>query len=87
MHARGGSVTPLDAYRDDPAMLRACINDIMGTLALLEGGKVALANPQTRTPEHAEIVELRKKVASLERSLGRKTYELDVAGELSRDWT
>lgn len=54
---------------------------------LLEGGKVALANPQTRTPEHAEIVELRKKVASLERSLGRKTYELDVAGELSRDWT
>ena len=54
---------------------------------LLEGGRAALANPQTRTPEHAEIAELRKKVASLERSLGRKTYELDVAGELSRDWT
>lgn len=34
---------------------------------LLEGGKAALANPQTRTPEHAEIAELRKKVASLER--------------------
>jgi hypothetical protein len=34
-----------------------------------------------------EIVELKKKVAALERSLGRKTYELDVAGELSRDWT
>lgn len=54
---------------------------------LLEGGKAALANPNTRTPERAEIVELRKKVAALERSLGRKTYELEVAGELSRDWT
>ncbi|MDT0167110.1 transposase [Actinotalea sp. AC32] len=54
---------------------------------LLEGGKTALASPQTSTPEHAEIAELKKKVASLERSLGRKTYELDVAGELSRDWT
>jgi len=31
--------------------------------------------------------ELKKKVAQLERTLGRKTYELDIAGELSRDWT
>ena len=25
--------------------------------------------------------------AQLERALGKKTYELEVAGELSRDWT
>lgn len=28
---------------------------------LLEGGKAALANPTTRTPEHAEIVELKRR--------------------------
>jgi len=54
---------------------------------LLEGGKAALAAPRDKTPERAEIAELRKKVARLERTLGRKTYELDIAGELSRDWT
>ena len=48
---------------------------------LLEGGKAALANPREKTPE------LRRKVGQLERALGRKTYELEVAGELSRDWT
>src|SRR5690606_41743179 len=46
----------------------------------LEGGKAALANPQTRTPEHAESAELRKEVASVERALGRKPDELDGGG-------
>ncbi len=54
---------------------------------MLEGAKAALANPRSRKPEAAEARELRKKIASLERALGRKTYELEVAGELSRDWT
>ena len=54
---------------------------------LLEGGRAALANPRSRTPEASEARELRKKIASLERALGRKAYELEVAGELSRDWT
>jgi hypothetical protein len=44
-----------------------------------------LASPQARAPEQAEVAELKKKVAALERSLGRKTYELEVAGELSRE--
>ena len=34
-----------------------------------------------------EIAELKRKVGQLERALGRKTYELEIAGELSRDWT
>ena len=54
---------------------------------LLEGGKAALSTPRDRQPERAEIAELKRKVARLERTLGRKTYELDIAGELSRDWT
>lgn len=56
---------------------------------LLEGGKAALATPRDKggDPKDAENKELRCKVAQLERALGRKTYELEVAGELSRDWT
>jgi hypothetical protein len=34
-----------------------------------------LANPREKTPEQTEIEQLRRKV-----------YELEVAGELSRDW-
>ena len=54
---------------------------------LLEGGRAALANPRSRTPEATETRELKKRISQLERALGRKTYELEVAGELSRDWT
>jgi transposase len=53
---------------------------------LLEGGKTALANPREKTAEQAELDRLKRRVGQLERALGRKTYELEVAGELSRDW-
>src|SRR4051795_10286277 len=36
--------------------------------------------------QRSEATELRRKVAQLERALGRKTYELEVAGELLRGW-
>ncbi len=48
---------------------------------LLEGGKQALAGADEREGEK----ELKKKIRSLERALGRKTYELEIAGELLRD--
>ncbi|HEY9557195.1 MAG TPA: transposase [Acidimicrobiales bacterium] len=56
---------------------------------LLEAGKAALATPRDKggDPRDAELKETKKKVAQLERALGRKTYELEVAGELLRDWT
>ena len=56
---------------------------------LLEGGKTALATPRDATvdPKDAELREAKKRISQLERALGRKTYELEVAGELSRDWT
>ena len=49
---------------------------------LLEGGREALAGKEERAGER----ELRRKVAELERALGRKTYELEVAGKLLREW-
>jgi transposase len=53
---------------------------------LLEGGKAALASPREKTAEHAEIAQLRWRVGQLERALGRKTYEPEVAGEALRGW-
>lgn len=49
---------------------------------LMEGGLERLAGKAERDNEK----ELKKKIAKLERSLGRKTYELDLAGNLLRDW-
>jgi transposase len=49
---------------------------------LLEGGAERLSGKEERT----ELVELRKRVRELERTLGRKTYELESAGEALRGW-
>jgi transposase len=49
---------------------------------LLEGGQTALAGKGERQGEK----ELQKKIRELERALGRKTYELEIAGEALRGW-
>ncbi len=49
---------------------------------LLEGGREALAGKQERQGER----ELRRRVSELERTLGKKTYELEIAGKLLREW-
>jgi transposase-like protein len=49
---------------------------------LLEGGREALAGRDERNGEK----ELRRKIRELERALGRKTYELEIAGEALRGW-
>jgi transposase-like protein len=49
---------------------------------LLEGGREALAGREERSGER----ELRRKIRELERALGRKTYELEIAGEALRGW-
>lgn len=49
---------------------------------LLAAGAQRFAGKDERVGEG----EPRKKVAELERALGRKTYELEVAGKLLRDW-
>jgi transposase len=48
----------------------------------LEGGLAALAGKEERGGER----ELRRKIAELERALGRKTYELEIAGKALRAW-
>jgi hypothetical protein len=49
---------------------------------LLEAGRERFAGKEERQGEQ----ELRRKVAELERALGRKTYELEIAGKLLREW-
>ena len=49
---------------------------------LLQAGQQRFAGKDERVGEG----ELRKKIAELERTLGRKTYELEIAGKLLRDW-
>jgi transposase len=49
---------------------------------LLEGGREALAGKEERTGDR----ELKKKIRELERALGRKVYELEIAGEALRGW-
>ena len=49
---------------------------------LLEGGLEALAGKEERQGDR----ELRRRVAELERALGRKTYELEIAGKALAGW-
>ena len=49
---------------------------------LLAGGREALAGKAERQGEW----ELKKRIGQLERALGRKTYELEIAGEALRGW-
>jgi transposase len=49
---------------------------------LLDAGAERFAGKEERSV-HAD---LRKRIGELERTLGRKTYELEIAGKLSRDW-
>jgi len=49
---------------------------------LLEGGAERLSRKEERT----EIAELRKRVRDLERTLGGKTYELEILGNWFRTW-
>lgn len=49
---------------------------------LLEGGAERLSGKEERT----EVAELRKRVRDLERTLGRKTYELEILGNGFRTW-
>ena len=79
----------LAALRGNKTIAELCReHDISETLLrrwreqLLAGGAERLAGKAERT----ETDELRKQVRQLERTLGRKTMELEVAGEALRGW-
>ena len=65
------------AFRDFAATGDPALRD-----QLIEAGKERFAGKEERVGER----ELRRKVAQLERALGRKTYELEIAGEALRGW-
>ena len=54
---------------------------------LLEAGKEALRRRNEKRADDHEVRDLKMRVAHLERALGRKTYRLEVVGELLGDWT
>jgi transposase len=79
----------LAGMRDDKTVRDVCReHEIAGALyyswrdKLLEGGLKELAGKDER---HGEK-ELQKKIRELERTLGRKTHELEIAGEALRGW-
>ena len=49
---------------------------------LLEAGRERFAGREDRQGER----ELRRKIAGLERTLGKKTYELEIAGKALAGW-
>ena len=49
---------------------------------LFRSGKAALAGKEERSGER----ELKRKIGELERALGRKTYELEIAAKALRGW-
>ena len=49
---------------------------------LLEAGRERFVGKDERNSEK----DLRRKIRELERALGRKTYELEIAGEALRGW-
>jgi transposase len=51
---------------------------------LLEAGRERLAGKEERQGEGER--ELRRKIAELERTLGKKTYELEIAGKALAGW-
>lgn len=49
---------------------------------LIEAGAERFTDGQDRSVQ----AEQRRRIAELERTLGKKTYELEVSGKLLRDW-
>ena len=79
----------LASFRGDRSIAEICReHDISETLLrrwrdqMIEAGAARYEEGQDRSVQ----VEQRRQIAELERALGRKTYELEAAGKLLRDW-
>jgi transposase len=77
------------SFRGDRSIAELCRDhDISESLLrrwrdqVLEAGAERFADGADRSAQP----EQRRRIAELERALGRKTYELEVAGKLLRDW-
>jgi transposase len=79
----------LASFRGDRSIAEICReHDISESLLrrwrdhMLEAGAERFADGADRSAQ----AEQRRRIAELERALGRKTYELEIAGKLLRDW-
>lgn len=79
----------LASFRGDRSVAEICReHDISETLLrrwrdqMVEAAGERFQDGQERTLQ----AEQRRRIAELERTLGRKTYELEIAGKLLRDW-
>ena len=79
----------LASFRGDRSVAEICReHDISETLLrrwrdqLVDAGAARFEDGQDRSVQ----AEQRRRIAELERTLGRKTYELEIAGKLLRDW-
>src|SRR4051794_8799554 len=77
------------SFRGDRSVAEICReHDISETLLrrwrdqMVDAGLERFAAGQDRSA----AAEQRRRIAELERALGRKTYELEIAGKLLRDW-
>src|SRR5437588_6825594 len=79
----------LASFRGDRSIAEICReHDLSETLLrrwrdqMIEAGAERYQDGQDRSVQ----AEQRRRIAELERALGRKTYELEISGKLLRDW-
>ena len=79
----------LASFRGDRSVAEICReHDIFESLLrrwrdqLVEAGAARFTDGQDRSL----IAEQRRRIAELERTLGKKAYELELSGKLLRDW-
>ncbi|HEX2104763.1 MAG TPA: transposase [Solirubrobacteraceae bacterium] len=79
----------LASFRGDRSIAEICReHDLSESLLrrwreqVIAAGAERFANGADRSAQ----AEQRRRIAELERALGRKTYELEIAGKLLRDW-
>jgi transposase len=79
----------LASFRGDRSIAEICReHDLSETLLrrwrdqMVEAGAERFTDGQDRSVQ----AEQRRRIAELERALGKKTYELEISGKLLRDW-
>jgi transposase len=79
----------LASFRGDRSVAEICReHDLSETLLrrwrdqMIEAGAERFTDGQDRSL----AAEQRRRIAELERALGKKTYELEISGKLLRDW-
>ena len=79
----------LASFRGDRSVAEICReHDLSETLLrrwrdqMVEAGAERFTDGQHRSIQ----AEQRRRIAELERALGKKTYELEISGKLLRDW-